>query len=474
MMKDNEFIKETSSIIEEIEAQLQSVLAKKKEAVEQELQEKIRAEQEEAQKKISQIENELEGNKEALENYKNVLTQFENDKEGVKGEIKTHLNVAIQLQTDIEKMTGQTLQELKIVGDLTKRLEEINHEASAKVNTLKTELEEKYGIVAQVPESIGADEVEFDLENELAKLEKIKELLGSPDVVMRSFAEDVKVKEKKPEGEAPAEEAKTEEEVAEGEAEAESKEKATEGEEPTAEAEAVKAEAEAEEKTAEEAKAEDKDEEETEDKDEEKAEDKAEGEAKGKAEEKAEEDKKAKKAKADDATAETKADESFKHAFEALDKYRKSEDIEGNGYMMFYENKGKIILDGESFVAYLNNNLEDVKKLYNKLQETESPKEQFFTKQEIIKKQDVLRRYMLSFIGKGELEVSNLPQFTKEILNMDILKNILEKVSMENWSNQEDFTSFDTLTNDLKESFYEKITPPDKYLESIKEELEAA
>jgi hypothetical protein len=44
---------------------------------------------------------------------------------------------------------------------------------------------------------------------------------------------------------------------------------------------------------------------------------------------------------------------------------------------------------------------------------------------------------------------------------------------MENWSNQEDFTSFDQLTNDLKESFYEKITPPDKYLESIKDELEA-
>ena len=439
MVKDNNFIKESASIIEEIEAQLQNVLAKKKEEVEQELQEKIRAEQEEAQKKISQIETELEGNKEALENYKNVLTQFESDKEGVKNEIKAHLNVAIQLQTDIEKMTGQTLQELKTVGDLTKRLEEINNEASTKVNALKTELEEKYGIVAQVPESIGADEVEFNLENELAKLQQIKELLSSTDVGMKDFAKDVNAWEKEPKEEAPAEEGMAEE-AAEGEAEAEFREKATEGEEPTAEAEAEEAEAEAEKKAAEGERAEEKDEE----------------------------------AKDVDATAETKADESFKTAFEALDEYRKSEDVEGNGYMVFYENKGKIILDGESFVAYLNNNLEDVKKLYNKLQETESPKEQFFTKQEIIKKQDVLRKYMLSFIGKGELEVSNLPQFTEEILNMDVLKNILEKVSMENWSNQEDFTSFDTLTNNLKESFYEKITPPDKYLESIKEELETA
>ncbi len=428
MVKDNNFIKESSSIIEEIEAQLQSVLAKKREAVEQELQEKIRVEQEEAQKRISEIESELEGNKEALENYKNVLSQFENDKEGVKDEIKAHLNTAIQLQTDIEKMTGQTLQELKTVGELTKKLEEINHEASTKVNALKKELEEKYGIVTQVPESIGADDVDFDLENELEKLEKIKELLGSTDVAMKDFAAETRAEEEAPE------------EKVEEEGEAESEEKATEGEEPTAEAEAEEAEAEAEKKAEERAEEEPEETEETEEA---------------------------------DAEAETKADESFKTAFEALDQYRKSEDVEGNGYMMYYENKGKIVLDGESFVAYLNNNLEDVKKLYNKLQETESPKEQFFTKQEIIKKQDVLRRYMLSFIGKGELEVSNLPQFTQDILNMDVLKNILEKVSMENWSNQEDFTSFDTLTNNLKESFYEKITPPDKYLESIKDELEA-
>jgi translation initiation factor 2 beta subunit (eIF-2beta)/eIF-5 len=445
MVKDNNFIRESSSIIEEIEAQLQNVLAKKKEAVEQELQEKIKAEQEEAQKRISQIESELEGNKEALENYKNVLSQFESDKEGVKNEIRSHLDVAIQLQTDIEQMTGQTLQELKTVSELTKKLEEINHEASTKVNALKTELEEKYGIVAHVPESIGADEVEFDLENELAKLEKIKELLGSADVAIKGFAEDVKAEEKEAKEEAPAEE-----ETAEGEEKAEEatdedvelNEKATAGEELTAEAEAEEAEAEAEKKAAEET------------------------------EEEAEEE--SGETKDTDATAETSADESFKTAFEALDKYRKSEDVEGNGYMMFYENKGKIVLDGESFVAYLNNNLEEVKKLYNKLQATDSPKDQFFTKQEIIKKQDVLRKYMLSFIGKGELEVSNLPQFTNDILNMDVLKNILEKVSMENWSNQEDFTSFDTLTNELKESFYEKITPPDKYLESIKDELEAA
>lgn len=429
MVKDNNFIKESSSIIEEIESQLQDVLAKKKEQVKQELEDKIKAEQEEAQKRIDQIESELEGNKEAIKNYKTVLSQFENDKEGVKKEIRAHLDVAIKLQTDIEKMTGQTLQELKTVSDLTKRLEEINHEASTKVNVLKTELEEKYGIVAQVPESNGHDEVDFDLDNELAKLEKIKELLGSSEVVVKGVDEDVKVEKKETEEEEVATE--EEEPIEEG---AEAKDEAAKENETTAEAPETEEE---------------------------------------EAPEKAEAEEKAKETDAD-ATAETKANGSFKTSFEALDIYRKSENVEGNGYMVYYENKGKIVLDGESFVAYLNNNLEEVKKLYNQLQETESPKDQFFTKQEILKKQDVLRKYMLSFIGKGELEVSNLPRFTEDILNMDVLKNILEKVSMENWSNQDDFTSFDKLTNDLKESFYAKITPPDKYLDSIKDELESA
>jgi translation initiation factor 2 beta subunit (eIF-2beta)/eIF-5 len=426
MVKDNNFIKESSSIIAEIEAQLQDVLAKKKELVEQELEQKIKAEQEDAQKRISEIESELQGNKEALENYKNVLTQFENDKEGVKEEIKVHLDKAIQLQTDIEKMTGLTLQELKTVSELTKKLEVINHEASTKVNALKTELEEKYGIVAQVPESNGHDEVDFDLENELAKLQKIKELLGSTDFMTKSVDEDVESER----GDEESVEAADEEEDLTEEADEEMKEESAEENEATAEVPAA---------------------------DEEEVPEKAEAGDAGA-----------------NATAEPKADESFKSAFEALDTYRKSETVEGNGYMVFYENKGKIVLDGESFVAYLNNNLEEVKKLYNKLQETESPKDQFFTKQEILKKQDVLRKYMLSFIGKGELEVSNLPQFTEDILNMDVLKNILEKVSMENWSNHDDFTSFDTLTNDLKESFYAKITPPEKYLESIRDELESA
>lgn len=70
-----------------------------------------------------------------------------------------------------------------------------------------------------------------------------------------------------------------------------------------------------------------------------------------------------------------------------------------------------------------------------------------------------------------EKENCSLPKYTLEILNVDVLKNILEKVSMGNWSNQDDFTSFDNYTKALKDAFYSRITPPAFYLKSIIDEL---
>ncbi len=50
MKKDNDFVKQSASIIEEIENQLKAVLSQKKEKVEKELEEKIRLEKDEAEK----------------------------------------------------------------------------------------------------------------------------------------------------------------------------------------------------------------------------------------------------------------------------------------------------------------------------------------------------------------------------------------------------------------------------------------
>jgi hypothetical protein len=57
-------------------------------------------------------------------------------------------------------------------------------------------------------------------------------------------------------------------------------------------------------------------------------------------------------------------------------------------------------------------------------------------------------------------------------LNVLVLKDILEKLNMDNWSNEEDFNAFESFATKLKDTFYKKITPPALYLKSIVDELE--
>jgi hypothetical protein len=156
-----------------------------------------------------------------------------------------------------------------------------------------------------------------------------------------------------------------------------------------------------------------------------------------------------------------------------LEKYRKIEPRNGNGDIGFFQKDDKIILDGEYMVASIDESLEEAKKLYLKLSQTESPKEQFFIKQEIINHQEILRKYILRNVKICEREGAVLPRFTADILNIDTLKDILEKLSMENWSNPSDFSSFRSLTESLKDAYYAKITPPVYYLKSLLEELSA-
>ena len=422
MAKKDDTPEKPSTILDEIEQQLEHALAKKKEDVEKELEERIRKEKEEAQKKIQDIDKEIAKEKQTLIDFKTLLAEFETNRRDLKKQIKEHIEKAIRFQTEIESLTGQTLEELKKVSELNQKLEELQHDTGERVSALKKDLEEKFGIVAEVPAGEEAEETEINLDRELAKLKKIKELLDNSGAVEELVIEEVPQEpmeqevveepvEEKPEEEAvPEEEEKKEEpeiEVLEpgGPPPAEGPEEVTEEpEEPETEPE--------------------------------------QGEA------------------------------SFQVAFDKLEQYRKGSTNENDAEVSYFENKEKIVLDGEYIISTLNNHFEEAKKLYIKLSQTESPKDQFFIKQEIIKHQEALRKVMLRSIRLCEQENCSLPGYTAEILSLDVLKNVLEKVSMQNWSNQDDFSSFDNFSKELKDSFYSKITPPAAYLQSIMKELD--
>src|SRR4030042_6857294 len=80
-------------------------------------------------------------------------------------------------------MAGLTMEELRLVNALNKRLETLHLSAEEKVSNFRKDLEEKFGIVAQLPPSQEEEVLKIDLEHELRKLRKIKELLQSESAV---------------------------------------------------------------------------------------------------------------------------------------------------------------------------------------------------------------------------------------------------------------------------------------------------
>ncbi len=155
---------------------------------------------------------------------------------------------------------------------------------------------------------------------------------------------------------------------------------------------------------------------------------------------------------------------------EVLEKIKKTEPEE-DGEVCYYEHQGKILVDSECIITAMHSHLEEGKKLYEKLAQTESPKDQFFVKQEIIRHQEALRGIIEIATKLLEKENSSLPQHTTEVINEKVLKDLLENLSMQNWSNQDDFTFFDEYAIKVKSQFDARLEPKVDFLRSILMEL---
>ena len=155
---------------------------------------------------------------------------------------------------------------------------------------------------------------------------------------------------------------------------------------------------------------------------------------------------------------------------EILNKYKKTEPEE-DGEVSYYEYEERAILDTGCIIDALGKHLQEGKNLYVKLADTESPKDQFFVKQEIIRHQEELRGIVEISVKLLEKENCNLPQHTLSVINERVLKEMLENLSMQNWSNQDDFTFFDEYAVKITNAFEAATEPKVEFLKSIVEEL---
>jgi hypothetical protein len=157
---------------------------------------------------------------------------------------------------------------------------------------------------------------------------------------------------------------------------------------------------------------------------------------------------------------------------ERLTQYRKSEPVLNGTEFAYFQHGKKMILDGEAFIGSVAKISEVAKGLHVNLGQKEMSKDLFLIKQEILNQQEVLRKSFLRVVRFCEKEDGSLPQFVAEILNVRIMKDILERLTFGNWSNPADFHSFMEHIGFLRNAFKTKIASSRDYLKSVLEQLE--
>lgn len=408
----------------DIEKQLEKVLADRKEKIKMELEEKVKQDKIEAKKKMDLFNEKLKKEKKALKNYRTIIAEHEKNKAKFEDKINDHFERVIRYQTEIEKLANFSLQELIKGIELNEMLGKLRQATNEKSFFLKKELGEKFGIEVEVPDTKEAeDNIRVYLEHDLAKMRKIKKILGIlEDASSEDVKEETRIEEREQELEMPE----------------------------TKEILCISAPGEREVR-------------------EEKLQPEVQGEEKEKKVMKEREESRANPA--NEASSETesalKNEDEVRDPLDILKNYRKSETIEESGKISYFRYNGKIIIDGISIISCIDSGLDKVKELSQKLYQAESPRDKFFLKQNIINNQETLKYLIKRCIKKCEQESCSLPEYTADIINIQTLQEILEKLNIQNWSNEDEFRSFADHFESLSHTFYKKISSLETYMESI-------
>jgi uncharacterized membrane-anchored protein YhcB (DUF1043 family) len=418
MEHDPNIFRDSSQVIQEVENQLERILQKRFRDVDSDLLERINREKEAARRRKEEIEREFEKEKTALDDYRSMVRDFEEQRAGLLNEARERFDKVLKFQAEIEGLAKSTVEEIRRVNEIQERLETLRAKTSERAAFLKNDLRERFGIVAEVMED-EPKPLSLDLDEELEKLKKIKELLAI-ETATASL------------GRVGGEPARDEDlgalDAAAGKAGVaipEIRDLIT-GPAP------VNAGPEAKEAAAPEA------------------------------------------APAPEAPAGPGAGDSLteEEAVSAIEAYRRTEPANGSGEIHYFQGDKVIIADPEKLLAAVDRTLEEGQRLAAKLGQTESPKDQFFIKQELINWQEGLRALFLRIIKMCEKSDWTLPRYTADVLDAQVLRRLLERLSMENWSNLEEFASFTASVAEIRRAFQAKTEPRLAYLLALKREIE--
>jgi len=444
--------------LEDIEKRVSEIFSAQKNEVEQGLMEKIKREKEDAQKRIEAVNQEFVKVRSVLGEHKTIMSELHETELHLRGEIRGHFERAVNYQKMMENAAALAGDELEKIGGLNQELEKVRVRAESEYAKIKTHLGGYAGIMATIPEPAGGTEDAVDWNEELDKLRRVRDLLATlrqSDPSLPAAAEA---------GEESLATAPVTEEAEELAASLGLIDMEDDGVKDDHDF-VVPARQEAADSAAETAAA---------------AEPASEGEPAAAApveavleasfepepEPESEPEAVAPSAPAFEAGPDTQP------ALDALARYRKVEPINNGIEIGFYVAESASVLDAASFITAVGKIVDSANDLHAQLSKAASVKDLFLLKQEILNQQEVLRKAFFRVVRFCEKESGLLPDTLSEILSSQGMKEVIERLTMANWSDPSDFKPFLNELNALKRAFETRAASNPRYLKSVLDQVE--
>lgn len=128
----------------------------------------------------------------------------------------------------------------------------------------------------------------------------------------------------------------------------------------------------------------------------------------------------------------------------------KTEVVPDVGAFRVYRNEGFAVLDASSIFEETDRFIREARAMHEQLAEAKSAKEQYYLKRDILSRQDSLRKILRRAVEMCEQEPCDLPLPTHDVLSVQTLKDIQDRLNVGNWSDSDDLDAFEALIVTLR------------------------
>jgi hypothetical protein len=428
------------ALLDDIEKRVSEIFSAQKSEVEQSLIERINREKQEAQRRIEAVNQEFAQVRGYLDEHKTVMAELQATEDHLRGEIRGHFERAVNYQKMMENAATLAGEELERIGGLNEEIEKVRVKAEKEYETLKKHLAGYAGVLATIPAPAGKAEGLVDWNEELSKLRRVRDLLATLRQSDPSLTVAVEPQAARgltgmtapaaPEAEELAASLgliDAEDDVVHDDHEFIAPEAPRGAYEPGAEY-AYEAAAPVELAPAEEPEP--------------------------------------------VVEAAPEAPAAVHPALENLGRYRRTESVNNGIEIGFFASEAASVLDAESFMTAVGKVVDNAGQLHGQLGQAASVKDLFLLKQEILNQQEILRKVFFRVVRFCDKENGRLPEMFGEIISSQGMKDVIERLTMANWSDPSDFKPFQTELKAMKRAFETRTATDSRYYQQVLDQVE--